>query len=348
MPPALQQDIRVTIETVLKGNPQFAVFTQNVEKVKGLDGKKIELGKAGNAESLAASIDKLATAVQKLDDQKVSRLGKAFQFLGTATTILGHLKGAQEGIGVIRDLVNSSPQLTAKLSGAATSVGSFFSALKDKAGAGLAAAKTKVTELAGSIPKLTSGLGSAASAALGVGAAGAAAAAGLLLVVGAVAAVIAVLVAIPIVAVSLFQLAAAAAETGSKFHDLAQETGASVEFISGLAPAADDSNSSVEELAKSLGKFNKLVGDANRGGKEATQTLLDFGIKPREAIKDQEAALEKVFKRILDLPPGIQRVIAAQEVFGAKTGAKMVPIIETLNGKVKETIQRTGPSSRRS
>src|SRR6185503_9130807 len=321
-----------------------AVFTQNVEKVKQLDGKKVELGNATNAQQLAASIDKLATAVDKLDDAKVGRLGKAFQFLGTASTILGHLKGAQEGIGVIKDVVNSSPNLanfTNKINGAATSVGSFFSALKDKAATGIAAAKTKVTELAGSIPKLTSGLGSAASAALGVGAAGAAAAAGLLLVIGAVAAVVAVLVAIPIVAVKLFELAAAAAETGSKFHDLAQETGASVEFISGLAPAAEDSSSSVEELAKSLGKFNKLVGDANRGGKEATETLLQFGIKPREAIKDQEAALEKVFKRILELPPGIQRVIAAQEVFGAKTGAKMVPIIETVNGKVKETIQRT-------
>lgn len=344
MPPALQQDIRVVIETVLKGNPQLTVFTQNVEKVKGLDGKKIELGNASNAQQLAASIDKLATAVDKLDDAKVGRLGKAFHFLGTAAQILGHLKGAQEGIGVIRDLINSSPNLanfTNKISGAASSVGTFFSALKDKAASGLTAAKAKVGELAASLPKLTSGLGSAASAALGVGAAGAAAAAGVLLIVGAVAAVVAALVAIPIVAVGLFQLAAAAAETGSKFHDLAQETGASVEFISGLAPAAEDSSSSVEELAKSLGKFNKLVGEANRGGKEATQTLLDFGIKPREAINDQEAALEKVFKRILDLPPGIQRVIAAQEVFGSKTGAKMVPVIETLNGKVKETIQRT-------
>lgn len=344
MPPALQQDIRVVIETVLKGNPQFAVFTQNVEKVKQLDGKKVELGNASNAQQLAASIDNLAAAVEKLDDQKVGRLGKAFHFLGTAAQILGHLKGAKEGIEVIRDVINTSPNLanfTNKLSGAASSVGSFFSALKDKAAAGIAAAKTKVSELAASIPELTSGLGSAASAALGVGAAGAAAAAGIILIVGAVAAVVAALVAIPIVAVKLFELASAAAETGSKFHDLAQETGASVEFLSGLAPAAEDSSSSIEELAKSLGKFNKLVGDANRGGKEATETLLQFGIKPREAIKDQEAALEKVFKRILELPPGIQRVIAAQEVFGAKTGAKMVPIIETLNGKVKETIQRT-------
>lgn len=349
MPPALQQDIRVTIETVLKGNPQFAVFTQNVEKVKGLDGKKIELGNATNAQQLAASIDKLATAVDKLDDAKVGRLGKAFHFLGTAAQILGHLKGAKEGIEVIRDVINTSPNLAnfaGKLSATANSIGTFFSALKEKAVTGLSAlkekaatalgsVKTKVTEVVGALPRLITGLGETGTGLLGVGAAGAVAVGGLIAVAGAIALIVAAAVAMPVIIHKLIELTVAASDAGSKLHDLSSNTGISVETLSALSVAAAESDKSIDDLASGVQKFNKLIGEAAGGSKEAKQQLKLFGIEPQEALKNQEAALDKVLKKIIETPPGIQRTILAQKAFG-KAGADLTETLLSTGGSIEE------------
>jgi hypothetical protein len=139
--------------------------------------------------------------------------------------------------------------------------------------------------------------------------------------------------------VAIFGLAKNAADAGSEIYDLSQRTGASVETLSALRLVAQQSGTSLEEFAGGVSKFNCLIGEAAKGSDEATEKLKRFGIEPREALQNQEAALAKVFKVINDLPPGLQRSIAAQEAFG-RGGDKLVDLIQSVGGNLEDFIEQ--------
>ncbi len=142
---------------------------------------------------------------------------------------------------------------------------------------------------------------------------------------------------------AVFALAKHASEAGSQIYDLSQRTGASVELLSAFRLVTEQSNSSVEEFGNGLSKFNRLIGEAAHGSQQATEKLKRFGIDPQEALKDQEAALGKVFARINALPPGIQRSIAAQEAFG-KSGDRLVDTIQSVGGSLDEFMDKARQS----
>jgi lambda family phage tail tape measure protein len=334
----LEQKIRVQIETFFLNLPQVQAYSKAVEKINAAGNKKISVADSGsvaNTEKLAASVDRLAESVAKLDDSKVGKLAKAFQFLSNVSNVLGHIKGTIEGVQFLLNLGEKFPAFGSKLSGAGTAIGGFFNLAKDKVVGAASVVKAKVGELVEDLPGMAKGLAGGASGLLGIGAAGAVATVGLVAIAGIIAAIVAAAVAIPAAVGALFKLAGSAAETGSKFHDLSQQTGVSVELLSSLAPAAEDSSGSIEELALGVGKFNKLIGEAARGSKEAIARLAEFGLTPQEALADTDAALEKVIQHILALPPGTQQAIAAQDAFG-KSGAKLLPTLIATGGNIAE------------
>jgi hypothetical protein len=138
---------------------------------------------------------------------------------------------------------------------------------------------------------------------------------------------------------AVFSLAKFSADAAGEIHDLSISTGVSVETLSAFRLVAKQSGLSMEEFGSSLEKFDKLIGEAAHGSDEATQKLLRFGIEPQAALKNQEAALAAVFKRINDLPPGIERTIAAQDAFG-RSGAKMVDLIQSAGGNFEEFMRK--------
>ncbi len=139
---------------------------------------------------------------------------------------------------------------------------------------------------------------------------------------------------------AIFTLAKNAADAGSKIYDLSRNTGVSATILSSLKVAADQSGESIEKVGLGLSLFNRLIGEANHGSKEATATLKRFGIDPQEALKNSEAALAQVIKRINELPPGIARANAARELFG-RGGARLVSTLETVGGNLDEFIDKT-------
>lgn len=140
-------------------------------------------------------------------------------------------------------------------------------------------------------------------------------------------------------AAGIFALAKNASDAGSKIFDLSRNTGISAETLSALKVAADQSGSSLEEVVGGLTKFNRLIGEAVKGSKEATATLKRFGIEPKAAIENSREALAKVVKTINDLPPGAARAIAAQQAFG-RSGANLVSTLESVGGNLDEFIQK--------
>lgn len=336
----LQQDIRVRIDTLITNLPQVKAFSDGLQKLKNHSNTKISFGDGRDVSQLAAAVEKLADAVDKIEPAKVSRIGSALNFLFGAATAVGHLPGILDGFARLKALAQDSPAIAAKLGGAGTAIKGFFSAVGQKTGDGLTKVKDTVTGLAAKLPGLASQGASAAGSIAGIGVAGAGAAIGVGALVVAIAAVVAAIIAIPAAAAIMFKLASSAADAGDHFFDLNRKTGVSVEILSSLAPAAEDSGSSIDELAQGVSRFNKKIGEAAAGSKEAKEDLKQFGIEPLDAINNQEAALAKVFKRIVELPPTIERGIAAQKAFG-KSGDNLVGTIEAVDGDLKKQIETT-------
>ena len=70
------------------------------------------------------------------------------------------------------------------------------------------------------------------------------------------------------------------ADMGDQLGKLSTRTGVAVEELSKLQYAASLSDVSNEDLANSLGRLNRVLGEAADGSKEATAALARFGIAP--------------------------------------------------------------------
>lgn len=143
-------------------------------------------------------------------------------------------------------------------------------------------------------------------------------------------------------AVGLFSLVKASADYGSTIFDAAEKTGLSTETLSALKFAADQSNSSLDQLANGVKIFSKTVADAARGSEEATEKLKRLGIDPQEAIKDLEGALAKTFKVINDAPEGIEQTSAAMDAFGSRMGPDMIGTIKSFDGDLNKLMGTVG------
>lgn len=138
---------------------------------------------------------------------------------------------------------------------------------------------------------------------------------------------------------SIFELTKSTADYGSAIYDATQKTGLSAETISALKLAADQGGTSLESVTAAVGKYAKKVGDAATGSKEAAADLKALGVDPKDAIKDLDGSLAKVFQRIQDLPPGIEKITAAQAAFG-KSGQDLLPFIDQFSGDLPGLIQK--------
>lgn len=139
--------------------------------------------------------------------------------------------------------------------------------------------------------------------------------------------------------VALFNLTKNAAEFGSEIFDASKKTGLHAESLSAMKFAADQSGTSLESVTAGVAKFAKTVGAAADDSKKAAKFLEDFGLSPQEAISNLDGALDKVFKRILAAPPGIQRMTLAQKAFG-KSGADLLPFLDSFDGDLSKLIKR--------
>lgn len=138
---------------------------------------------------------------------------------------------------------------------------------------------------------------------------------------------------------ALFELSRSASEFGSEIFDASKKTGLSAETLSAMKFAADQSGASLEKITGGLARFSKTIGDATDGSKQAARDLEALGITPQEAINDLDAALGKVFQRIIEAPPGIERMTLAQRAFG-RSGADLLPFLDSFDGDLAGLVKR--------
>jgi methyl-accepting chemotaxis protein len=132
---------------------------------------------------------------------------------------------------------------------------------------------------------------------------------------------------VPAVAVGgLTTMAKGAIDAADNLNDLSQRTGVSVESLSRFGAAANDSGSSVDEVAKAMGKLSKSIVDP---ASKANEALKSIGVSATDAsgkIRPMDDVMLDIADRFAKMPDGAQKTALAMELFG-KSGMNLIPML---------------------
>ncbi len=125
-------------------------------------------------------------------------------------------------------------------------------------------------------------------------------------------------------------LAKRAVDTADKIGKLSAKTGVSAQAISVFNVAGKTADATFEQLSGGLVKFNKTMGDLDRGSKDAGEAVrLLFGNSKALEGLNSEQRLLKVVDAIGRMEAGYKKARAAQDFFG-KSGADLIPLMNEL------------------
>lgn len=118
------------------------------------------------------------------------------------------------------------------------------------------------------------------------------------------------------------------ADAGSKVYDMSKKTGISAESLSGLQYAADQTGTSIDSVAKSMGAMAKFTTALASGNNGAATTMQQLGIDTKAFLATSP---EKRLGMIADALNNIQdegiRAGMAAKVLG-KSGMDLLPMLE--------------------
>lgn len=122
-----------------------------------------------------------------------------------------------------------------------------------------------------------------------------------------------------------------AIDTADAMGKLSQKTGVSSEALSVLNIAAKTADASFEQVSGGIIKFNKTMGDLDRGSAEAGAAVRRlFGSSQALNGLNTEQRLLKVVDAIGKMESGYKKTRAAQDFFG-KSGAELIPLMNDLS-----------------
>jgi hypothetical protein len=117
------------------------------------------------------------------------------------------------------------------------------------------------------------------------------------------------------------------ADAGSDLVDMSQRTGASVDALSELGYAAEQSGSDLTTLEGGLRKMQKAVVAAAEGSDSAQQTFRQLGLSASDlAHLSPDQQFELIADRLAKIPNPAHKAALAMEVFG-KTGTSLLPLM---------------------
>ena len=107
-----------------------------------------------------------------------------------------------------------------------------------------------------------------------------------------------------------------AIDAADNLNDLSQRTGVGVEALSKFGAAAEDSGSSLDEVAKAMGKLSKGIVDP---ASKANEALRSIGVSSTDAsgkIRSVDAVMLDIADKFSKLPDGAQKTALAMQIFG--------------------------------
>ena len=126
-----------------------------------------------------------------------------------------------------------------------------------------------------------------------------------------------------------------AIDAADNLNDLSQRTGVAVPILSKFGAAAEDSGSSIDEVAKAMGRLAKGIVDP---ASKANEALRSIGISSTDAsgkVRSMDAVMLDVADRFSKMPDGAQKTALAMELFG-RAGANLIPMLNQGRGALGE------------
>jgi len=126
---------------------------------------------------------------------------------------------------------------------------------------------------------------------------------------------------------AFFGAAKVFADMGSDLLDMSQRTGVSVEALSELGFAADQSGADMQTLEGGLRRMQQLIADAAGGSASARQALERLGISVDDLSRlspDQQFKL--IADRLSEINNPTMRAAAAMDIFG-RAGTRLLPML---------------------
>jgi hypothetical protein len=123
-----------------------------------------------------------------------------------------------------------------------------------------------------------------------------------------------------------------AVDSAAGLHDMAQQTGASVESLSAMRAAAKLAGVDMEQVAGGLGKLSKNMLAAAQGSGDAANVFKALGVSVTDSsgkMKSSDAVFLEFSKGLQTVGSTAERAAAAQLVLG-KSGATLLPMMNDL------------------
>ena len=118
-------------------------------------------------------------------------------------------------------------------------------------------------------------------------------------------------------------------DTAGSMNEVAQKVGITVERLSTLKYAAEQSNSSFESLSGGLGSLSNLLGKAKLGAKEVEEKFQALGFSMGQIKNlDTETAFERVVAAMATTKDASEKAAIAAAFFGRSAGPDMVPFLD--------------------
>lgn len=131
-----------------------------------------------------------------------------------------------------------------------------------------------------------------------------------------------------------------AIDAADNLNDLSKRTGVGVESLSRFGAAAADSGTSVDEVAKAMGRLARGVVDPASQTSKALQSIGVSAIDANGKVRSLDQIMLSVSDVFAKMPDGAQKTALAMEIFG-KAGANLIPMLNegsTALGQYSATI----------
>jgi TP901 family phage tail tape measure protein len=117
-----------------------------------------------------------------------------------------------------------------------------------------------------------------------------------------------------------------AIDAADNLNDLSQRVGVAVPTLSKFGAAAEDSGSSIEEVAKAMGRLSKGIVDP---ASKANEALKSIGISSTDAsgkVRTVDAIMLDLADKFAKMPDGAAKTALAMDLFG-KSGMNLIPML---------------------
>jgi len=128
-------------------------------------------------------------------------------------------------------------------------------------------------------------------------------------------------------------------KAGSTFVDMSSRTGLAVETLSGLGYIAGQVGAEMGDVEKSVKFLTAAMLDVSRGTGEGKKTFDALGISVTDVRGNLRPATDVMMDaadKIAGMKNETQQAAFAMEMFGARTGAKMIPILKLGSAGMRE------------